>query len=384
MSDVELNGIPVISGRIRLVRVGLWTADLELEDAEAPVGPVTLASGDGSLSLSGYVKRGGSFAEIARVHVVAGAGGLDQEVPAVYYRGVTVRTPLQALLSATGETLAASSDATALGQYLERWTRERGHGGTALAHLAEAAGADWRALDNGAIWLGHDTYQEAEITEDDYELLEDTPEQFRVIISTEQLPAKLRPGTTFLGRRVEFVEYSVLPNSFTTHVWFSRHETESSHPILGPLQRIVRHEMRETRYHALYEAVVRSQASDDSVDVLFDDNAMPPMAGIPVYKFAPGISVKITPGAKCVVAFSGGNPSKPFVLAWKSGLTTEVPVKTCGDWSFTAATNQLTIQYTPPGGTPQTTVIAFVASPAVAVKTVSGGSASTAGRIASP
>jgi hypothetical protein len=350
LADLELNGVPIVSGRVHLPRVGLWTADLELDDEEAPTGRVTLASGDGELSLAGFVRRGGSFAASAHVHVVGGAGGLDQEAPAVYYRSVTVRTPLHALLSAVGETLAASSDATALGAYLERWSREKGPAGTALAHLAEAAGADWRALDDGTIWLGTDTYPEVDLSEDDYELMEDRPSEYLVTISTEQFPAQLRPGTTFLDRRVEFVEYNLSPRSLTTRAWFQRNAS-SSHPILGPLQRIIRHEMRETRYHALYQAVVRSQGSDDSVDIIFDDNAMPAMSGVPLYKFAPGITVKVTAGARCLIAFAGGNPSKPLALAWQSGLTTEVPVKDCGTLVFTpnAGTAAAVLQYVQPG-----------------------------------
>ena len=352
MASLELNGIPVVSGRIYLPRIGLWTADLELEDAEAPTGPVTLASDDGAFSLSGFVRRGGSFAEIARVHVVAGAGGLDQEAPAAYYRGVTVRTPLQALLSAVGESLAGSANATALGQYLERWTREKGPAGLSLARLAEAAGVDWRALDDGTIWLGTDAYPDASVEEEDYELLEDTPEQFRAIISTEGIPSKLRPGTTFLGRKVEFVEYNVRSASIAAHAWFQR-AASSSHPILGPLQRIIQHETRETKYHAPRAARVAAQHDDDSLDCVFDSGSeFPHMTRVPLYKFTPGVTQKVAVGARVLVWFSDGDPSKPFVFGFGDGTTTEVPVADGGTLVFSPGSGGAALSFVQPGVTP--------------------------------
>jgi hypothetical protein len=351
--DLQLNGIDVLDGVLQMPRIGRWTADLRIDSATVPSGSVTLTSSDGTLSLRGAVRRGGEYTEVGHVYLVGGTGGLEGETAPVYYRSVTLQTPLTALLQSLGETLSPTSDATALNTFLPRWTREKGPGGPALARLADAAGVGWRVLDDGTVWLGRDAFADAGVGEDEYELLEDRPAEFRVLIATEQIPSKIRPGTTFRDKRVAFVEYRIaVGGTVTTQVYFER-SAPSSHPTLGPLESIIRSTMRETRFHRLCEAKVISQNADDSLNVMLDDESLPHMTDVPFYKFAPGIKVRVSPGARCVVAFIGGNPSKPIVIGWESGATLEVPVADGGTLTFlpNVGTAAAVLQYFPPGTT---------------------------------
>lgn len=321
MSDLQVNGIDVLDGIVQMPRVGRWTADLRLDSATVPSGSITLASADNTLSLKGAVRRGGEYTEVGHVHLVGGTGGLESEAAPVYFRSVTLQTPLNALLQSLGEALSPTSDATALNTFLPRWTRERGPGGPALARLADAAGVGWRVLDDGTVWLGQDTFADASVGEDEYELLEDRPAEFRVLIATEQIPSKIRPGTTFRDKRVAFVEYRVaVGGTVTTQVWFERNTT-NSHPVLGPMQSVIRDTMRETRFHRLYEARVIEQNGDDSLNVMLDDDSLPHMTEVPLRTFAPGISVRVAAGARVQIAFEGGNPSKPAAMLWQADAT---------------------------------------------------------------
>lgn len=354
-----VNGIGVIEGSISMPRVGRWTADVTLDDGVAPTGEVTVTSGDGKLNLKGTVRRGGSYVEVGHVHLVAGHGGLENTVEPVYYRSVTLGTPLRALLGSVGEVLSSTTDAGVLNKFLERWTREKGPGGPSLSRLADAAGATWRVLDDGAVWLGTDTFPDSGVTEDTYELLSESPAEFRATLATEQIPSGIRPGTSFRGSQVAFVEYRVARTALTTQVWYERN-APSSHPVLGPLQGIIRDTMRDTRYHAEYPGRVFSQNADDSLDIRLDDESFPHMTQVPMEKFAPGIKVRVATGARVMIGFEAGDPSRPVARLFSSGVTTEIPVKTCGSLHMSAQGNVLTAAYTSPDGATTLETFTFV------------------------
>lgn len=381
-----VNGIAVLSGKLAMPRVGRWTADFVLDAEIAPTGKVVVTNDDVTTELTGAVRRGGEYTQVGHVTLVGGSGGLESIAPAVYYRSVTVKTPLVSLLQSVGEKLSDTSDEAALGTYLPRWTRELGHGGTALARLAGVAKCAWRVLDDGTIWLGNDAYQETGLSEDDYETIGVWPSEFRTVIGTEDVPFLLRPGQTFQGKRVSFVEYEIESGYTTTTVWGER-DAPSSHPVLGPIQSIVRHTMREVRYHAMYLATVVAQRADDSLDVRFEDDALPPMTEVPLMKFAPSIAVKVSVGARVLIAFAGGNPSDPVAVMWVSGVTERIPVKTCGRIDLRSTSpGTLIFAYTPPGGVEQTTSMALTTSGGpgpVTIVVPPGAGADLAGRIGS-
>jgi hypothetical protein len=258
------------------------------------------------------------------------------------------------------------------------------------------------------VWLGTDTYPDAGLTEDDYELIEEHPSEHRIIIATEQLPTAVRPGTTFRGERVVAVEHRLTSDDMKTEVWFQRPGASASHPFLGAIEGIVRSEMRTTRYHALYPSRVVSQAADGTLELVPDGDVMPPMTGVALRTFAPGIGVKVAPGSRVQLAFEGGDPSKPVAMLWEADATSLTELKLgdgatkgvarVGDHTRTPITvtvaNSLgaasvILTWADENGAPQTLSLGFTGTaqfngqPAVAAKTVtlSGDIKSGSGKI---
>lgn len=212
MADLYLlGGAPIIEATITLPRVGLWTA-VAVVDAPDVVTPAIALPG---LDLVGTVKRVGAYQDATRVELV-GAGALTTKaLPAKAYRGVPLRIPLTDALDAAGVTLAPSSSPQALTHHLAQWVRAAGPARGEVAQLARAVGMTWRALPDGSLWLGRETWPETALL---HELLSESPEADRVEIWSESL--SLRPGMTFMGRHVSTVTHTIRPSRIRTTVWF--------------------------------------------------------------------------------------------------------------------------------------------------------------------
>jgi len=353
VSDLEINDIACLSARISFPRIGRWTADLMVDTEEEITGAARIVSGDGALDLTGTVQHGGVYAAYASVRVVGGAGGLDQEVTPVYYSSSPLRVPLTALLAATGERLSPRSDSAILSRFVPAWVRTRSLGGALLASLMDVAGADWRVLDDGTIWVGTDTYPDVVVDPVEVDTLHTNPSEDHTILTGTPIPP-VRPGMTFEGHRVAYVEYHLgenVPAGAELDVWYER-DNATTDRVRSALSALIRHETRGTDYHKLFLARVLSQ-SGNKVDVSPDSGRLPTLSGVPLFGFAPGIEATVTPGSKVLVAFSDGDPSKPVALpAWESGSTIGVPVKRCGVLSGTAPSSggPVTFTYVDPDG----------------------------------
>lgn len=73
---------------------------------------------------------------------------------------------------------------------------------------------------------------------------------------------------------------------------------------------------------ARYAGTVLSQSTDGAtVDVRFDDTRLASPSAVEIRHGIPGATVKVQPGARVLVAWEGGDPTKPFVEAWEKGAT---------------------------------------------------------------
>lgn len=71
-------------------------------------------------------------------------------------------------------------------------------------------------------------------------------------------------------------------------------------------------------YAGAYEATVKSQNPTDlTVGVVFDDPRFDPQDGVPLRYGAPGVTAKVSPGARVTVMFANQDPSKPRVCFWE-------------------------------------------------------------------
>ena len=128
---------------------------------------------------------------------------------------------------------------------------------------------------------------------------------------------------------------------------------------------------RRVTYHGLYPSTVVSQAADGRVDVLPDDEAVRG-AGIGLAELrngAPGYQYDAPAGARCLVGFEAGDPSRPYVAGWmpETGVTRLTfdsgtksiarvdDVTDVGTLAIagTLATQAIVVTYTPPSGVPQ-------------------------------
>lgn len=156
MAAILVNGTRRASSlRVLLPRVGVWTADLTVDDGEALSGRVTVAV-EGALTLVGSVLRGAVGAEVWTGRLVGGAGGLGRPVAALPHRAVTLADVLAQALSDAGETAAA--DLGDLSAAYAHWIRRASVAAHTVADVARAAGYAWRVRTDGSVWVGAEAW----------------------------------------------------------------------------------------------------------------------------------------------------------------------------------------------------------------------------------
>jgi hypothetical protein len=77
-------------------------------------------------------------------------------------------------------------------------------------------------------------------------------------------------------------------------------------------------------YFAGYWCRVVGQNADGSLELQPDDARLPPLSGMPIRYGVPGVTAKVPPGARCLLEFAGGDPTKPFVSTWEPGTVVEI------------------------------------------------------------
>lgn len=194
---LTLNDSPVLSATVVMPRVGVWTADIELDADTALTGTVVLAS-DAGPSWRGTVVSGALHLGTWRGRLVGGAGGLRRPIGPTAYQNPTLGDVLADALREAGETLASSS--ASLAQSTSAlWHRIAAPASRTVDAVARAQGWPWRVLDDGAVWMGPETWDPADVA--DIEVLGFDPVEERYTVGGEVFG--LRPGTTVLLRAPE-------------------------------------------------------------------------------------------------------------------------------------------------------------------------------------
>lgn len=78
---------------------------------------------------------------------------------------------------------------------------------------------------------------------------------------------------------------------------------------------MVRASAPRAAYNGIYRGVVVAQ-SGQTVDLKVDDPRLPGMSALPIQVGLPGATVEMAAGARMLVAFENGDPSKPIALLW--------------------------------------------------------------------
>lgn len=156
MAAILVNGSRRASSlRVLLPRVGVWVADVTVDDAEGLTGEVTI-SVDEALSLSGTVLRSGVGAQVTTARIVGGAGALGRSLGALPHRSATLADVFAQVLADAGET--AASGLGDLSAAYSHWIRRAAVASHAVADVARAAGYAWRVLTDGTVWMGSEAW----------------------------------------------------------------------------------------------------------------------------------------------------------------------------------------------------------------------------------
>jgi hypothetical protein len=214
MAFASVNGSPILEGTISLPRVGIWTAEVELpapsDGAKTLTGRAAIALG--SLSFIGtFAHTGLDGHGRLRAAIVGGGAGMGTLLAAKSYIGPTLRLPLQDVLTDAGEKLSPTSDPGVLAFQMPAWSRMQAVAGASLAALVNAAGATWRVLTDGSVWVGFETWPASTMTAVGISF--ESESKRRTVASL--LPSVL-PGQVYQGERVDFVQHLIASRSLRT------------------------------------------------------------------------------------------------------------------------------------------------------------------------
>lgn len=319
MATLTANGMPVLSCTLSMPRVGAWTADLELSADEAPSGKITIEHGN--VKFVGTVVRSGIVSGRASVRVVGGAGGLRKDASAQSFQNVPLRIPLRDTLGAVGETLSLSVASSLLDRRLEHWTRGAEPAGTAITTLLTHVGASWRVLADGTVWAGDETWPVQRISS--AEALDPDPILGTYTIAPDVF--ELRPGVTFLGRKVSRVEHTADGGALRSTYWVEQEDKPDGKldVVKESLARFVRWVMRDVRYYKRSSAIVQSQDPDTgNLDLLPDDETIRGygLQNVPLRHGLPGCKVLLVKNkpVRVLLSFENGDPRQPYASLWQS------------------------------------------------------------------
>jgi hypothetical protein len=92
------------------------------------------------------------------------------------------------------------------------------------------------------------------------------------------------------------------------------------------IERFIAYVVRDRVYLRSYECTVEAQNADGSVDLLPDNEEIrgTGLQAVPVYHGLPGVTVRVTPGARVLLQFVNGDPSRPYASLWRSGDIEEI------------------------------------------------------------
>lgn len=204
----------MLSGQVVRPGVGAWHADLAVEGSDPIAGAQTLSAEAGS-ALKGTVVRAEPEDGLLRVRLVGGAASLGKEAPARSFRGVALRTVIADTLSAVGESLSASSDASALGATVEAYQRPRRPASATVREWAARKGLAWRVLPDGTVWLGAAT--RADFVGEARVLRRDG-ERRSLLVALEDF--SVGPEHTLDGLAVGCVVYAIRPDAMRAEVLY--------------------------------------------------------------------------------------------------------------------------------------------------------------------
>lgn len=336
MSDLLANDTHrVISGRISHPRTGAWFGEVTLE------GEIVLAEDDKfSVSDGGYdFEFQGRVIRSAVVHGrtqvrFGGATALRTRLRPRFYKDVPLpaRLVFDDILSDCGLARSSVANASFLERDLKTWTRKEATGAEAIEAVCEAVGCVWRAspYDNAFEVFETDVWQPATT---DADVIEENTQTGIVTLGLERPDSiRLYPGQNLSygleGRsgKISLVEHLFGENETRVRLTFEKGTSQKDRLSTALKTLVTRNAPLD--YFALYPSTLVTQDTDNTLQIRPDDERLPSMAGVPLRLPVPGAVIKVTDGARVLLGFESGSPSKPVALLWELGTAKSVEITT--------------------------------------------------------
>ncbi len=336
MPDFSINGLGIKDAVLSMPRVGVWTLDAITQSVVAPItAPQKVAVGFGDLSLVGTTVRGGSWRGSEYIRIMGGLGGLGKDTTPQGFLQVPLSVIVQSVLAAAGETLSPTVTPASLPTLFRptaRWMVRREPVSTALTRLAEKAGATWRVLPDGTIWIGIDLYRPQSIT--GATLMDQHPEQgeeYYGVVSPALLPgASLLSQATLTPRPVSRVDYDIDLPACRMTVWYEDNPLAQHDRLIQPLANIVTALTEDLRYRGDFPCLIVAQNPDRSLEVQPEDTSLPGMSSVPMMFGTPATTASLV-GGRAIMAFENGSPDAPFIRTYDSSRPGALSTTMYGD-----------------------------------------------------
>lgn len=91
--------------------------------------------------------------------------------------------------------------------------------------------------------------------------------------------------------------------------------------LLATIERVVRAIVGDTKYFKQWPCTVQGQEGDGPLDLLPDDAEIAGpggLQGVPIRHGLPGITVEVETGARVLLGFEAGDPSRPYAALWEN------------------------------------------------------------------
>lgn len=330
---LTIGGRAVLELDLAMPRSRAWVATGEVEGTEPLSGRVEFVD-DGATVFSGTVLDSQSYGARTGFRIVGGAGGLSTVVRAQSYRQAPASLPILDILQQAGDELSGDAPADS---GLE-WATGAWEASRALDDLAEHLGIAWWVEPLGGVRFGHRVGRA--VASSEYEIeSEDTRGRVVTLAPAAGYEWGFAPGDTIGSRTLSSVRYLLGASALRVECRYSATDLASL------IEAIVLRHVRKLDYLALYPATVHSQDGDGNLQVFPDDQRIPGIVGVPIRRPFPGSEVSVSSGARVLLGFEGGDPSKPYALGWGGdGL---VSVDVGGTRPFARVGDPVTVFMTP-------------------------------------
>jgi len=304
MAAVTLAGAACTAATLTVPGVGLWYASVELADAVALSGNVSLIVLD--TTWQGYVIAGGVVDGRARYRIVAGAGGWGRDLPPRAYAndaGLQDSRLLADVASEAGEPALASPPTTRRGPH---FSRPRGPASFSLNLLAPRS---WYARPDGVVTFG----ARPALAASALPMVARYPDTRAVELAATDSVAGLLPGTATEYGTAADVEISLSDEGVRARLYAA--------PAAGrraqAWARLIAAVDPGARFRGTYEYRIVTQSGERlNLQPVRSRADLPDLARVPVRAGVAGYRSNHSPGSQVLVAFLDGDLTRPAVVGF--------------------------------------------------------------------